>query len=63
MSEADEPTLAIKPVTLAGDEGGASPILDADATFDTSGNASPVPSTVSGATRTTINSKFMGPID
>ena len=62
MSEADEPTLAIKPVTPAKQtDGSASPILDADATLDTSGNVSPVPSTVTGARATTTESKFMGP--
>jgi eukaryotic-like serine/threonine-protein kinase len=61
VSEADEPTLDIKPVTPARDEGGASPILDADATRDTSGNATPAPSSGSGTNRTTTDSKFMGP--
>ena len=61
MSEADDPTKNIKPVTpVSRTDGGALPILVADATLDTSGLASPAPSAVSGANRTTTEPKSIG---
>ena len=61
MSESNDPTRDIKPVTPAPRDGGASPILDPDATLDTSGLASPALSGGSGAGRAAIDAKFMGP--
>jgi eukaryotic-like serine/threonine-protein kinase len=49
------------PVTPSQNDSGVLPNLDADATLDTSGLASPAPSAGSGANRTTIEPKFMGP--
>ena len=61
MSQADEPSRDIEPVIPARGDGNASPILDADVTLDTSGNALPAPSVASGANRTTTEQKSIGP--
>jgi len=62
MSEADEPTKDIKPLTPATAIGsGASPTLDADATLDTFGLASPAPSVASGANSSPTEPKSIGP--
>jgi serine/threonine protein kinase len=61
VSEADERTKDIKPVTPSRTDGVALSIPDADAPLDASGVASPATSAVSEANRTTIESKSMGP--
>ena len=62
MSDADGPAKDIKPAThVSRADSNALPTLDADATLDTSGLASPAPSAVSGESLTTAKPIFVGP--
>src|SRR5215472_5817197 len=61
MSEADDPAKDIEPVTSpSSTQSGASPVVDGDRTLDNPGSASPGLSAGSGASRTTVEPKFIG---